>query len=101
MPPFGRMPIRKDIVDEHRQVFQPSTNFVIGDEEMLEQRFESMVGLKTVLDAAQPAKGAMFSDTPRVSRGTIPKHLKHISRGPVRESSRKRGSGAKSTSGER
>ena len=31
LPPFGRMPIRKGIVDVNRQVFQPPTNFVIGD----------------------------------------------------------------------
>ena len=68
---------------------------------MSERRFESTDVLETVLDAAQQAECAMSSDTPRVGRGMIPKHLKHVSRGPVRESSRTRGPGARSTSGER
>ena len=91
MPPFGPMPIRKGIVEENWSVFfQPPAIFVIGDETMFELFFESTYVMETVLGAAQPVKGTMSSDTPRAGRSMIPTRLKHVSRGPVKESSRKK-----------
>ena len=67
------MPISEGIVDEKREVFsRPLDKFVIGDETMIERRFESSDVMETVLRGAQPVKGMMSSDTTRVGRSTTP-----------------------------
>ena len=68
---------------------------------MIERSFESPGVMETELRDAQPIKGPMPSDIPRVGRSTTPRYQKHTSRSPVRNSSRKRDSGARSTGGER
>ena len=96
------MQIREGIVNEKREVFsRPPDNFVIGDEAMIERRFESSDVMETVLRDGQPVKGTMSSDTTRAGRSTTPKHQKATSRSPVRNSSRKRDSDAKGTSTDR
>ena len=68
---------------------------------MIERRLESSDVMETVLRGAQPIKGTMSSDTTRVGRSTTPQSQKATSRSPVRNSSRKRDSGARSTGAER
>ena len=80
---------------------KPPDHLVIGDEAMNERRFERFDVMETVLLGVQPIKGTMSSDTPRVGCSTTPKYQKTSSRSLVRNSSRKRDSGARSTGGER
>ena len=68
-PSFSGMPIREGSVNEKREVlFQtPPDNFVIGDETMIERRFESSDVIETVLRDAQPIKGTISFDTPELA----------------------------------
>ena len=97
-PSSSGMPIREGIVNEKREVFsKPLDYFVLGDETLIERRFESSDVMETVLRGVQPIHGTMSSETTRVGRSTTPKYQNTTSRSPLRNRSRKRDSGARST----
>ena len=96
------MPIRQGIVNEKREVLsRHPDNFVIGDETLIERRFESSDVMETVLRGVQLITGTMSSDTTRVGRSTTPKYQKATSRNPVRNSTARGDSGSRNTGAER